>query len=96
MKRLNDRPVEAQREDIINRLRTIKGHIAGIEKMIEEGKNCDEIIAQIVAAKSSIHKVGLVIMENYAHECLSKPGDGDGIKAEQVEKVLEMVLNFSK
>ncbi|MBJ2354967.1 metal-sensitive transcriptional regulator, partial [Sphaerochaeta sp. S2] len=36
---------------IINRLRTIKGHIAGIEKMVEEGKPCDDILVQIAAIR---------------------------------------------
>ena len=96
MKHSKNQSLEESREDIINRLRTIRGHIAGIEKMIEEGKNCDEVLAQVVAAKSSIHKVGLLIVENHAHDCLRKPNGDDKVDLERVEEILQMVLNSSK
>ncbi len=80
---------------IINRLRTIKGHINGIEKMIEEGKTCDEILLQIAAIKSSVHKVGVVIMEEHALECLM-PEEDQPVDKEQMEKVIKTFVQFSK
>jgi CsoR family transcriptional regulator, copper-sensing transcriptional repressor len=85
---------EEKRKDIINRLRTIKGHIAGIERMIEEGQSCEAVLAQILAARSSIGKVGLLVMENHAHDCLQKPGRNGKIETERVEKMLRTVMDF--
>lgn len=88
---------EAAKKDIINRLRTIKGHIAGIEKMIEEdSKTCDDILLQIAAVKASIHKVGLVIMEDHVKECLLNFEEGEALSKEQVEKVLTTIVKFAK
>ncbi len=39
------------RKGVVNRLKTIKGHIAGVEKMVEDGKSCDEVLLQIAAIK---------------------------------------------
>lgn len=44
------------RDEVLNRLKTIKGHITGIERMIDEGKTCEEVLLQIAAVKSSIEK----------------------------------------
>ena len=85
---------ETDRKDIINRLRTIKGHIAGIERMIEEGQSCEAVLAQVVAARSSISKVGLLIMERHAHDCLQQPGKSGKIETERVEKMLRTVMDF--
>ena len=86
---------EDGKKDVINRLKTIKGHIAGIEKMIEEdNKSCDDILMQIVAIRSSVHKVGLLIVEEYAKNCLLQ-GDEE-LSKEQVEKVLKTMAKFTK
>lgn len=87
---------EAAKKDIVNRLRTIKGHIAGIEKMVEEDKTCDDILLQIAAIKASVHRVGLVIMEEHAKECLFNGNEGESISKEQVEKVLSTIVKFVK
>ena len=83
-------------QDIIRRLRTIKGHIAGIEKMIEDGKSCDAVLAQIVAAKSSIHKVGLLVMQYEVQDCLRIAASDGKNGAGRIEEILKTVLNYSK
>lgn len=83
-----------ERKGVQNRLKTIKGHIAGVEKMVEEGKNCDDILLQIAAIKASVHKVGLVIMENHLMDCMDSE-DGNIDKAE-VEKMLKTIVKYAK
>ena len=84
------------KKSIINRLKTIKGHIAGVEKMVEEGKACDDILLQIAAIKSSVHKVGLVIMEEHAMDCLLLDDEGEPVDKDQMEKVIKTLVNYSK
>lgn len=87
---------EKTKGSIINRLRTIKGHINGIEKMIEEGKSCDEVLLQIAAIKAAIHKVGLVIMEEHAMECLLMDEDGEPVDKDKMEQVIKTLVKYSK
>lgn len=87
---------EEAKKDVINRLRTIKGHISGIEKMIEEDKPCDEVLLQIGAIKASIHKVGLLIMEEHAKECLINIEEGESVSKDKVEKVLNTIVKYVK
>lgn len=84
------------RKKIINRLRTIKGHIAGIEKMVEDNKPCDEILIQIAAIRSSVNKVGLAILENNAETCIMSGSEDGKIDQEDVRKVIKSFVNFSK
>ncbi len=83
---------EEIRKDIINRLRTVKGHIQGIEKMVEEGKECKDILIQITAVKSSIEKVGLIIVEENAKACLVK----EHLTTEEAEKIINNIVKFLK
>lgn len=84
------------KQDIVNRLRTIKGHISGIEKMVESGKSCEDILLQVAAIKASMHKVGIKIMENYALECLLLGEDGVPVDKEKMEQVIRTLVQYSK
>ncbi len=87
---------EASQKNIITRLRTLKGHISGIEKMVEENKNCDEVLVQIAAIKSSIHKIGMIMVEEHALDCLLNPEGKDVMDKEKVEKVIKTLISYMK
>ena len=53
------------KKSISSRLATIKGHIGGIERMIEEDKNCDEVLFQLGAVNGSLNKLIVHILESY-------------------------------
>lgn len=82
------------RKGVVNRLKTIKGHIAGVEKMVEEGKSCDDILLQIAAIKASVHKVGLVIMENHLMDCMV--GEDGEVDRDELEKMLKTLVKYAK
>jgi DNA-binding FrmR family transcriptional regulator len=84
---------EESKKKIINRLRTIKGHVQGIEKMVEEDKGCEDVLVQIAAIKQSIHKVGLAIMEQQASSCFSPD---DHVDKEKMEELIRLMFNYSK
>jgi len=54
----------------VRRLRTIEGHIRGIERMVEEDTYCIELIRQIQAAQSALHKLNTQILNDHLHSCL--------------------------
>lgn len=83
------------REEVLNRLKTIKGHITGIEKMIEEGKSCEEVLLQVAAVKSSIEKTGLLILEEHSVDCLFQEIRDDKSR-ESIERVVSSIIKFMK
>lgn len=82
------------KKTIIKRLRTLKGHVAGIEKMVDEDKSCEDILIQIAAIKSSINKIGNMIVENHALECLLD--DGEEIDREKAQRIIKTLINHTK
>ncbi len=57
----NNKCVE-YKQDVIKRLNKIEGQIKGIRKMIDEEKNCVDILTQIAAVRSAINKVGGMVL----------------------------------
>ncbi len=80
---------------LLARLRTVKGHIGGIERMIEEDKDCVDLLIQISAIKASINKIGLSLIESNICQCIA-----GSIQEEEVEEVVkdavETILKFTK
>ncbi|MGC6769224.1 metal-sensitive transcriptional regulator [Enterococcus sp. LJL128] len=73
-----------------NRLKRSEGQIRGVLKMMEEGKDCREVVTQLMAVRSSIDKViGLVVTENLVQCMQEKEVD---LSSEEIEKALEMIV----
>jgi len=60
------------KEDLIARLKRVEGQIKGVAKMIEEGRNGNEILIQIASIRSAMNKIGIIILENYLKMCIDK------------------------
>ncbi len=67
----------ASKEDILKRLRRIEGQIKGIQRMIEDDKNCEDILTQIAAVRAAINKVGGLILEKHSLTCIENAASAD-------------------
>jgi len=61
-----------EKKDVLTRLKRIEGQIRGLQRMAEEGVPCSDILTQVSAATAAIKRVGMVILQAYMEECLSK------------------------
>ena len=57
------------KETLLKRLRRVEGQIRGIQKMIENGRECESVITQLAAVRSAIDSVAGLILENYMKIC---------------------------
>ncbi|MEA1961877.1 MAG: metal-sensitive transcriptional regulator [Bacillota bacterium] len=64
-------PTDTQRS-LVLRLRRIEGQVRGIQRMIEEEAECNQILTQIAAVKSAVSQVGLLVFEHHARDCISE------------------------
>lgn len=60
------------KEVLVNRLRRIEGQIRGIQKMIEDGRDCESIITQLGAIHAATESVGGLILRNYMKICFKE------------------------
>jgi len=82
--------------EVLNRLKTVKGHIAGIERMVEEEQSCSSVLIQLSAIRASIEKIGIYILENNAVECLCSDMDNKPEDKQKVEQIVKQMLTFLK
>ncbi|NLH08112.1 MAG: metal-sensitive transcriptional regulator [Chloroflexi bacterium] len=61
------------RDRIRNRLRRIEGQVRGVQRMLDDGRDCQEIVQQLAAIRAAVQQAGLDVMRVYAAQCLSDP-----------------------
>ena len=75
-------------DNLHRRLRKIIGQVQAIDRMVDEDVPCEDMLMQINAAKSALHKVGQVVLEGHLNHCVR-----DGIEHGDAEKTIQ---NFAK
>ena len=71
-------------DNLHRRLKKIIGQIQAIDRMVDEDVPCEDILMQINAAKSALHKVGQIILEGHLNHCVR-----EGIEHGDVDKTIE-------
>lgn len=76
--------------DVLNRLKTVRGHLDGIVRMVEADAYCVDLMKQVSAAQSSLERVNRLILRNHLETCFSEAiqsGSGDAAIAELVDAI---------
>lgn len=55
---------------VLNRLSRAIGHLESVKKMVEDGRDCSEVLVQIAAVRSAINNVGKVILQDHIQHCV--------------------------
>lgn len=75
-------------EATLNRLRRAHGQLAGVIAMIEQGRNCKDVVTQLAAVSKALDRAGFKIIATGLRDCLDSPADGaTGLTVEQLEKL---------
>lgn len=82
--------------EIINRLKNVRGHVAGIERMVEEEQACANILMQLSAVRASIEKIGIYMLEHNAVDCLCTDDETNIADKEKVEMIVKQIMGFLK
>ncbi|MEX0684284.1 MAG: metal-sensitive transcriptional regulator [Dehalococcoidia bacterium] len=65
-----DSTTDTEVEGLLARLRRVEGQIRGIQRMLEEDRVCEDIVTQLMAARSSLDQVGVRLLEHHVERCL--------------------------
>ena len=77
------------KSELVTRLNRIEGQIRGIEKMLEDDRECRDIVTQIAAATKALETVGFRMLASGLVDCIKHPrkSAADGYSLDQVEKL---------
>ncbi len=81
-------PDEVQ-ADLRNRLRRAEGQIRGVQAMLEEGRECRDIVTQLAAVRTALGNVGVKLLATGMAACLADPAlaEANGFTLDEVERL---------
>jgi len=74
MPSIHNLPTE-HRDDFVARLKRIEGQAKGIQKMIDEGRDCLDVMQQVSATRAAVNALSGEMLESFAIHCLRHPDE---------------------
>ncbi len=71
---------------VLNRLRRAQGQLAGVIAMIEEGRDCSDVVTQLAAVSRALDRAGFKIVASGMRQCLAADGEAP-MTEEQMERL---------
>jgi DNA-binding FrmR family transcriptional regulator len=89
-------PTETQ-ANVSLRLRRIEGQIRGIQRMVEDGRDCREIVNQVVAVKAALSSLNAVLLTCFIRDCLDTPDcESEYTRDKTVDDLVDMMLKATR
>ncbi|CAM5314736.1 metal-sensitive transcriptional regulator [Streptomyces pilosus] len=84
----------ADLKSVLNRLRRAQGQISGVIRMIEEGRDCEDVVTQLAAASRALDRAGFAIIATGLQKCVAdiESGRANGEDGEQMRARLERLF----
>src|SRR6059058_5908036 len=79
---------EQHRRSVVNRLRTARGHLDAVLRMVEEDAYCPEVMKQLSAVQGSLERASRVVLRNHLETCVAAAMQS-GRTAEIVDELME-------
>ncbi|OLT01373.1 cytoplasmic protein [Pseudonocardia sp. CNS-004] len=79
--------------DVLGRLRRVQGQIGGIVRMIEEGRDCSDVVTQLAAASRALDRAGFKIIATGMRQCMAQ--DDAGTRRLDEEELERLFLSLA-
>ncbi|MGE0158084.1 MAG: metal-sensitive transcriptional regulator [Gemmatimonadales bacterium] len=77
--------------DVVRRLKSVEGHVRGVQRMVEDGEYCIDVVNQIVGIQRALKKVSALLLDHHLHACVTDAMRGPDAAAR--ERVLRELLD---
>ncbi len=82
----------AEMAPVINRIKRAQGQLAGVLRMMEEGRECEDVVTQLAAVSRALDRAGFAVVATGLQQCLA---NGDGTDSVDVKKMEKLFLSLA-
>ena len=72
---------------VINRIKRARGQLDGVLRMLEEGRECEDVVTQLAAVSKALDKAGFAIVASGLQQCFTSGEGVDGVDVKKMEKL---------
>ena len=82
-----------QTKAVLNRLSRAIGHLESVKRMVEDGRDCTEVLVQLAAVRSALGSTAKVILKDHIEHCIADAAEcGDTQALDQLESAIERFI----
>ncbi|GAA4685602.1 metal-sensitive transcriptional regulator [Streptomyces chumphonensis] len=71
----------------VNRVKRAQGQLAGVVRMLEDGRDCEDVVTQLAAASRALDRAGFAVVAGGLKQCLAAEGGADSLDTRKMEKL---------
>ena len=72
---------------VINRIKRARGQLDGVLRMLEAGRECEDVVTQLAAVSRALDRAGFAIVATGLQQCLAAGDDMDSVDVKKMEKL---------
>ncbi len=72
---------------VINRIKRARGQLDGVLRMLEEGRECEDVVTQLAAVSRALDRAGFAVVATGLQQCLANGDDVDSLDVKKMEKL---------
>jgi DNA-binding FrmR family transcriptional regulator len=73
---------------VVNRIKRAQGQLAGVLRLLEEGRDCEDVVTQLAAVSKALDRAGFAIVASGLQQCLvDSEGDAESLDVKKMEKL---------
>jgi DNA-binding FrmR family transcriptional regulator len=85
--------LHTQTQKVISRLAKIEGHVRSIKEMVQNGRDCPDILIQMAAVQSALQQVGRIILEDHLEHCIIEAVEENN-QTDAIDKFKDALAKF--
>ena len=80
-------PDAAELVKVVNRLKRAQGQLAGVIRMLEEGRSCEDVVTQLSAVSKAVDRAGFAVIVSGMKQCLTDPDAAGTLDVDKLQKL---------
>ena len=81
-----------QTKAVVNRLARAIGHLESVKRMVEEGRDCTDVLIQLAAVRSALNNTAKIILKDHIEHCISDADHGDGDSLQHLNDAIDKFI----
>ena len=82
-----------QTRAVINRLSRAIGHLESVKRMVENGRDCTEVLVQLAAVRSALNSTAKVILKDHLEHCITEASANDADQLAALNEAIDKFMN---
>jgi DNA-binding FrmR family transcriptional regulator len=80
--------------DIQKRLRRVEGQVRGIQRMLDEGRECEDVLTQLTAIRAGLDQATLALLDLHVERCVLRDAAAEPEKLEQIQRAMRLIARY--